>query len=111
MPVITAPSQTFGVAIVVFDLEGNAYSFAAGGQVPSAPQRGSTYSWDQTQKSTVIANNWNSTATRNYADYEYHNQASLGDVLSEIEAAVNAITQTVQAVAAAVKAIMAIGAG
>jgi Ricin-type beta-trefoil lectin domain-like len=111
VPLITAASQTFGVAIVVFDLEGNGYSFAVGGQVPSAPQPGSTYSWDQTQTSAEIANNWNSIATRNYADYEYHNQASLGDILSEIEAAINAIAQTVQAVAAAVKAIMAIGAG
>jgi Ricin-type beta-trefoil lectin domain-like len=108
VPIITAPPQTFGVSIVVLDLKGNGYSFAAGGQVPSAPQQGSTYSWDRTQKSTAIAANWNSIATRHYADYGYHNQASLADILSEIEASVQGVAQTAQAVAAAVQSIMAI---
>jgi len=67
----------------VLDAQGNGYSFGAGSQnVPSAPQAGSTYSWDHTQKSSA--------ATRNWADYWYHNQASLGDVLSSIEQAVSA---------------------
>jgi len=75
----------------VLDAQGNGYSFSAGSQnVPSAPQAGSTYSWDHTQKSSAIAENWTSIATRNWADYWYHNQASLGDVLSSIEQAVSA---------------------
>jgi len=106
VPIITAPDQTFGVSIVVFDAKGNGYSFAVGGQVHSAPQQGSTYSWNQTQKSSAIADNWNSIATRYWADYGYHNQASLSDIISEIEAAVQAVAQTVQAVAAAVQTVI-----
>jgi Ricin-type beta-trefoil lectin domain-like len=86
IPLFPAPSQSFGVAIVVLDAEGNGYSFGAGSQnVPSAPQPGSTYSWNQTQKSAAIADNWGSIAARNW---EYHNEASLADILKEIEQAI-----------------------
>ena len=77
VPIITAPAQTFGVSIVVLDANGNGYSFSAGGQVPSAPQSGSTYTWDQTTNSSAIAANWRAVAARNDAQYGYHNQSEL----------------------------------
>lgn len=108
VPIFTAPSQTFGVSVVVFDVNGNGYSFAAGSQVPSAPQQGCTYSWDQTEKSSAIADNWNPIATRNWADYGYHNQANLGDIANEIIAVVSTIAVAVGTAMKAVTTVIAI---
>ena len=63
----TAPPQDFAVAMVVYDLYGAGYAFCYGGFVWSAPQPGCTDTWDFTQQSQVIADNWNRIACGNQA--------------------------------------------
>jgi hypothetical protein len=106
VPIITAPSQTFGVGIVVIDSHGKGYSFNAGGHVPSAPQPGSTYSWNKTEKSAAITANWDAIVTRHYAKYGYSNQASISDIFSEIEKAVQGVVQTAEQVAETVQTVV-----
>jgi len=108
VPVITAPDQTFALSIVVLDTNGNGYSFSVGSTVHSAPQSGSTYSWDQTQRSVAIANNWVAIATRNYADYDRSTQASILDVINQIEQLVQQIAQAVGVVVSAVTTVVAL---
>jgi hypothetical protein len=105
-PGVTAPDQTFGVSIAVGDSNGQAYAFNAGGKVHSAPQSGSTFSWDQTQKSPAIANNWEAILLRHYANYGYSNSVTISDVLSEIGTAAGQIANTVKAVAGAVETVI-----
>ena len=64
---LTAPGQSFGVAMVVHDLGGNWYGFAYGGYVNSAPQNGDTMAWDQDlgpggPGSSALKDNWISIA-------------------------------------------------
>jgi len=103
---ITAPSQTFGVSIVVLDSNGHGYSFAAGGQVPSAPQPGCTASWDKTEQSAAIAANWDAIVARYYADWGYSNQANISDVFSEIVSAIQGVANEVGAAAGAVSSVI-----
>jgi hypothetical protein len=111
VPLITAPSQTFGISIVVLDTNGKGYSFSIGAQVPSAPQAGSTFTWDQTEQSFAIASNWEAIALRSYANYGYSNKASISDVLSEIESALVGVAKDVGIVVGAIVAVIALVGG
>ena len=79
--------------------------------MPSAPQAGSTTTWDQTEKSSAIAANWEAIAVRNYANYAYSNKASISDVLSEIGNAAVEVAKDVGAVAAAITAVIVLVGG
>ena len=72
----------------------------------SAPQPGSTYSWNKTEKSAAIAANWDAIVTRHYAKYGYSNQASISDIFSEIEKAVQGVVQTAEQVAETVQTVV-----
>jgi hypothetical protein len=109
VPVIIAPAQSFGVAIVVHDMNGKGYSFGCGkSNVPSAPQSGGMVTWDTTQKSQSIADNWGSIASRSQASYSYHNDASLSDFLDEIGSAVESAVSDVGTAVSDVATVMAI---
>ncbi|MGH7046084.1 MAG: RICIN domain-containing protein [Stellaceae bacterium] len=108
VPIITAPNQTFGVSIVVFDTHGKGYSFSRGGNVPSAPQSGCTLTWDNTQKAQAIIDNWGEIVARHYADYGYHNDVGILDFLSEIGSAVESIASTVGTVVSDVATVAAL---
>jgi hypothetical protein len=92
----------------VLDSNGKGYSLGVGGHVPSAPQPGSTYSWDLTEKSAAIAANWEAITTRNLANWQYSNQASISDILTAIENAFQQAAQAVGAVAGAVRTVLTI---
>jgi hypothetical protein len=108
VPLITAPNQTFAVSIVVLDSNGIGYSFGVGGYIPSAPQPGSTYSWDRTEKSVAIAANWEAITRRNYAHWGYSNEASIADIFGEIGKAVQGVVQDIEAVAGTVSTVVAV---
>jgi hypothetical protein len=108
VPFITAPNQTFAVSIVVFDARGKGYSFSAGGNVPSAPQPGATYTWDNTQRVQKIADNWDSIASRHFAQHGHHNDVGFLSVLDEILSAVESAASTVGTVASDVLTIMSL---
>jgi hypothetical protein len=79
----TAPPQAFWVSFVVFDTTNKAYAFTYLGQVPSAPQSGSLVTWNKSGKSSVIAENWFSIATKNSGTVWYYNSydESIGSII------------------------------
>jgi hypothetical protein len=103
-----SPNQSFGVSMVVHDLSGKGYSFSAGGNVPSAPQAGCTYSWDTTQTVQAIADNWNSIAARAQATYGYHNESNAVDILGEILAAVESAISTTTTLISDVETVISV---
>jgi len=110
VPIITAPNQSFGVSIVVLDMNGKGYSFGTGGYLPSAPQAGSTETWNVTQKVQAIADNWEAIARRRQAVYSYHNDVSFSDFLDEIGGAVESAISTIGTVASDVTTAISIAA-
>jgi len=108
IPIFTAPNQSFGVSIVVHDMNGKGYAFSTGGNVPSAPQHGCTESWDTTHKVQAIANNWESIGRRKQASYGYHNDTSFVDFLSEIASAVESAISTVGTIASDVTTVVSV---
>jgi Ricin-type beta-trefoil lectin domain-like len=109
VPIITAPAQSFGVAIVVHDMNGKGYSFGYGASnVPSAPQPGGLVTWDKTQKSQAIADNWGSIASRAQASYSYHNDASLIAFLQEIASAIESAVSEIGTAVSDVETVMAL---
>lgn len=110
VPIITAPNQSFGVSIVLLDMNGKGYSFSTGGNVPSAPQSGSTETWNVTQKIQTIADNWESIARRRQIVYAYHNDVSFVDFLEEIAGAVESAVSTIGTIASDVTTVVSIAA-
>lgn len=108
VPFITAPNQTFGVSIIVFDAHGKGYSFSRGGNVTSAPQNGSTNTWDITQKVQAIADNWDAIATRQYVDYGFHNDVGWSDFATEIGSAIESVASTVGTVVSDVTTVVSL---
>jgi hypothetical protein len=111
VPIITAPNQSWGVSFVLLDVNGKGYSFNSGGNAPSAPQNGSTQSWNTTQTIPAITQNWNAIAARHSGVYAYDNDVSILDFAQEIlnatESAISTIGTVISDVAPVVEAVAA----
>jgi hypothetical protein len=74
----TAPPQCFAVGFTIHDMQDHPYCFVAGGWLVSAPQEGSSWSWDVTAHSSLVFDNWSSIILRSQRSSHIQNAESQG---------------------------------
>jgi hypothetical protein len=74
----TAPPQCFALGFTIHDMQNNRYCFVAGGWLVSAPQWGSSWSWDVTANSSRVFDNWSSIILRSQRSSYIQNAESQG---------------------------------